>query len=147
MGNTVNKRVLVLKTKLGLTDLEFCKRADISTFTLHKIKNDGEMRRRTYDQIIKSLNVNEEWLFFGTGEMFEGNKAELEVTANDPWRDALVSQLNSENTRLTQELNRVWAMVNHLTGGQIPSFHRANKEAGVPLYLLPGKGFDMPLFA
>lgn len=69
MGNPVNKRVLMLKTHLGLTDIEFCGRASISTGTLQKLKGAEQVTPRVLNSIITAFNVNKDWLMTGKGLM------------------------------------------------------------------------------
>lgn len=144
--DTVNSRLMLLKNTLNLGQNEFCFRADISSATLHSIQNGAELRPRTVKKIADAFGANFNWLQTGEGEMLL-SKNELTTNPNDPWRDALVQQVKEENTRLTNELNRVWAMVNHLTGGKIPNFHNATIEAGLLAQYLPGASFNKPLVA
>ncbi len=122
MENTPNQRVILLKKELKLTDIEFCVRCSISTGTLFRLKNEEEMSSKTITAIIKAFNVNKEWLMTGQGNMFNDSTEAIAIDAIDPWRDALVSQVKEENTRLQKELERVWQMVQHLTGGAKPNF-------------------------
>lgn len=119
MGNPVNKRVLMLKTHLGLTDIEFCGRASISTGTLQKLKGSEQVTHRVLNAIITAFNVNKDWLMTGKGEMIAEEKEE--AITNDPWKDqawilakqqiekkdATIDRLSVAFERMTEFLSRV----------------------------------------
>lgn len=122
---TVNTRILMLKTKLELGQTEFCNKTGMSSATYHNIKNDGEVRKSTARNIALSLNANPNWILTGEGEMF------LEQTeqSSNPWKDALVSQVKSENERLQKEVERLWGMIDKFSGGKI-NFLKLLKTTG-----------------
>lgn len=139
MENTVNERVLMLKTHFNLGRNDFASKAGISPTTYDSIVNGNNVYPKTIKSIITAFNVNTDWLLHGKGKMF--NAEPKEAPSNDPWKDALVMQVKEENTRLQRELERVWQMVQHLTGGAKPNFLKAFNGSGLP-YLLPGKSFE-----
>lgn len=75
MEKTVNQRVMQLKKELGLTDVQFCGKAEISTFTLHKIKSGEEVTQKIVISIVEAFNVNKDWLLTGKGKMFADPKS------------------------------------------------------------------------
>lgn len=86
MGNPVNKRVLMLKTQLGLTDIEFCGRASISTGTLQKLKGSEQVTPRVLNSIITAFNVNRDWLMTGKGDLFAIDTQQVDVDyKNEAW--------------------------------------------------------------
>jgi transcriptional regulator with XRE-family HTH domain len=70
MKATINERILMLKTQLGLSNLEFCHAANISNGTLHNVQNGENVSPKTIKTIIESLNLNKEWLINGKGEIY-----------------------------------------------------------------------------
>lgn len=135
METTVNQRVLLLKKELDLSNSEFCLKAKISTGTLYTIQNGVQMKSKTINTFCEAFNLNKEWLLHGKGNMF-ADLQKTEVTI-DPWKDALVMQVKEENNRLQKELDKVWQMVQHLTGGAKPNFLKATDV--VNMLMFPNK--------
>jgi transcriptional regulator with XRE-family HTH domain len=125
MENSINSRVILLKNHFKLDTKQFVAKANISPTTLWSIEKGGEMKPKTIKQIADSFNVDISWLLTGEGEML----AKDNDSKTDPWKDALVSQIKDENNRLQKELERVWQMVQHLTGGAKPNFLKASEKA------------------
>lgn len=88
MENTVNKRILMLKTDLGLGNSEFATKANISTTTLWNIQNEGDIAPKTIKNICEALNVSKEWLLTGNGKMYL-DKAEAPVAEKSTLTKAL----------------------------------------------------------
>ncbi|MBX3165615.1 MAG: hypothetical protein KF900_14155 [Bacteroidetes bacterium] len=138
MENTVNSRVFLLKNKLGLTDVQFCGRSNISTFTLNKIKNNEKTTPKIYDAIVNAFNVNREWLLNGTGEMFKPVPLEVAHKLGEEaiFENALIKQLSSENNRLQKEVERLWGILgNYLPAKQASANFKKliNLTAPMPL--------------
>lgn len=135
MENSVNTRVLMLKTELRLTDIQFCGRANISTFTLNKIKNNEEVTIKVINSIIQSLNVNKDWLLTGKGKMFNeplpGAASLLAGAKSDfnPYKDALVAELKGQVVYLQE-------MLKLALGNKNANFLKAIEEAAAPLSLI-----------
>lgn len=83
METSVNTRVLMLKTHLGLGNNEFATKANISPTTLWNIQNEGEIAPKTIKNICEALNVNRTWLLTGKGKMFNGDPKPTEGHAFD----------------------------------------------------------------
>lgn len=136
MKTTINERIKVLRTHLDLTQQEFAALIDFTSTQLSRIENGASApQNATIKQIFDKIDVSKEWLLDGKGEL----KAQV-ITSTlkaDPWKDALVSQIKDENNRLQKELERVWQMVQHLTGGAKPNFRKASENA-YSFKLLPG---------
>lgn len=132
MENTVNKRIMLLKKELGLTDVQFCGRADISTFTLHKIKNNEEISQKIVFSIIDAdFNVNKEWLLTGKGKMFAEAKQAVQEVQN-PYRDALVSELKQQVTYLQE-------MLKMALGGKLPANFRNALDKAAGNFVFPNR--------
>jgi len=139
MKTTVNERIKMLRNHLNLTQQEFASIVELTSTQLSRIENgNGEPQKSTIQQIIKNIDVAPTWLIEGKGELKAQVKEKNASISNDPWKDALVMQVKEENTRLQRELERVWQMVQHLTGGAKPNFLKALDKAGFSVYL-PGK--------
>ena len=102
METAVNERIILLKNKLNLSDIDFCARAEISTGTLQKIKSKGSISMKIVNSVCIAFNVSRDWLLEGNGEIFEPTK-EVSQSAN-PWKDALIEEMKSEIEFLKQLL-------------------------------------------
>ena len=66
-----NKRLIQIRKILKMTQDEFAKNINLSKSQISSIENGARnLTDRTISDICKEFNVNEEWLRFGTGEMF-----------------------------------------------------------------------------
>lgn len=139
MKDTINNRIMLLKTDSGLTNLEFCHAANISHGTLNNIQNGENVSPKTIKAICDALHVNKDWLMTGKGEKHNTTPKAEQNEAQNPWRDALVSQIKDENNRLQKEVERLWQMVSHYTSGVKPDFLNALENAYTNK-LLPGLG-------
>lgn len=140
MENTVNSRVLLLKKETGLTDVQFCVKGKLSTFTLNKIRNNEDVSMKIYTSLINEYNVNKEWLLHGKGKMFaDAPKAESSNSV-DPWKDALVMQVKEENNRLVEQVRWLQQMVSQFTNGVKPNFLKAPELAYNTMFF-PNKTF------
>ncbi len=117
MLKQVNQRVLVLKSEMRLTDIDFCNKCGLSIGTLHRIKNDVEISNKMIVSISQGLNVSKEWLLTGEGEMFLSQVNE-ETLGMNPWKDALISELKGEVEFLRKLLLNV-------TGQSVANFNDA----------------------
>lgn len=144
---TVNERVKEIRTSLKISQGRFAELCGVSMSTVQKIEHGTvEVSEQNLQLFERKLNINNVYLRTGKGEKFiNGIVPELILKPEEdenPWANALVKEVKEENTRLQQELSRVWAIVNHLTGGKIPSFNSAATVTGAKVYYLPGKHFE-----
>ncbi len=130
---TVNERVILLKTESGLSNLDFCHRANISNGTLNNIQNGENVSPKTLQTISKSLRVRKEWLLSGRGEKME--PLAVEEPSEDLWQDATYRSLQDQINTLKDEVKKAWAVASHLSGGKL-NFHKALNSTGVPAYTL-----------
>lgn len=129
MKTTINERIKVLRTHLNLTQSEFSHLIGLNPTQLSRIENGtSNPQKSTLKEVFKAIEVSNEWLLEGKGELKASIRQENTNEIN-PWKDALVSQVKEENTRLQKELERVWQMVQHLTGGAKPNFLNAPEKA------------------
>lgn len=109
----INKRINILRKELGNTQIEFAKKIGLSQGTLSGIeKGDVTVTDRNILVICREFNVNEEWLRYGTGEMFielpeedEFFKAATELSKNN---DRVAIQAVIEYWKLSKESKEVF---------------------------------------
>jgi transcriptional regulator with XRE-family HTH domain len=70
--NTINRRILEVRTELGLNQKEFAERIKVSRgYTGVLEATDREINDRIIELICVNCGVNEKWLREGTGKMFK----------------------------------------------------------------------------
>lgn len=78
----MNNRIKLLRKELGITLEQFGGRVGVTRAAISNIETG---KRKVTDQMIKSIchefNVRDEWLRFGTGNMFETLSKEEQVAA------------------------------------------------------------------
>ena len=65
--NTLSQRLKIARTAAGLTQVQLAEKIGVSQNTIQKIEKGGDTKY--INQLAKALEINSEWLQFGTGEM------------------------------------------------------------------------------
>lgn len=68
--NTINQRIQELINKLGITKTEFAKTLKVSQPYISQLVNTGTPSDILIESICIKYEINEDWLRYGTGEMF-----------------------------------------------------------------------------
>jgi transcriptional regulator with XRE-family HTH domain len=75
MDFSINRRIKELRNKLGINQRDFSELISLSSGYIAGIEvNLRKVNDRLIKLIISEFGVNEDWLRFGTGEMFAKNK-------------------------------------------------------------------------
>ncbi len=70
----IGNRIKELRKKLYLTQTEFADKLNLKQATIGMYENGiRNVNERSINQICRTFNVNEDWLRYGTGEMFIKN--------------------------------------------------------------------------
>ena len=131
MKATINERILLLKTQLGLSNLDFCHKANISNGTLHNIQNNENVSPKTIKIICESLNLNKNWLLTGKGEMF-APEVTSEKSNVSKALELLEQQLAKKDEQIAQ-LMAIFSKVNFLNAIENARFTEKH---------FPGKSFN-----
>lgn len=81
----MNERIKELRIKIGLSQLEFAERLEMSENYVYRLEKGHRVPSdRCISSICREFNVNEDWLRTGTGEMFSAvvSDPEAELLAN-----------------------------------------------------------------
>lgn len=143
MKTTINERFKMLRTSLTLTQNEFANMIGLTPTQLSRIENgSSQPQNSTLKDLFKKVEVSHDWLLNGKGEL---NAKIIDVIAQDvnPWKDALVSQVKEENNRLQKEVERLWQMIGHYTGGAKPNFLKATEKASTKLISMVVSGASL----
>lgn len=94
MKSTVNQRVTMLRTHLGIGQNEFAGKAGLSGPSIWRIEgNEVVPQRKTLKAIADAHGASFEWLMNGTGEMMA--EATEEIALN-PWKDEAYAMLRDQ---------------------------------------------------
>lgn len=127
MENSVNERIKMLRNKLNVSQQDFATAIKTTTTTMSRIEaGQTNPRKSTLEAIIKKYGVSSEWLIDGIGELTL-NVREQETNDN-PWKDALVSQLKDENSFLKDQLKMMREMIQIIKPQA--NFHNGNVYSG-----------------
>jgi len=97
MKTTVNKRIELLRNHLNLTQQGFSNLIGISSGQLSRIENEkSEPEKATLNKIFSTISVSPDWLLHGKGDLNAKVKASGEHVAENPYKDALVSELKQQ---------------------------------------------------
>jgi transcriptional regulator with XRE-family HTH domain len=155
MEQTINQRLKILRQHLGLSQEEMGKAIGMLQATISGIEVGRQvLTPQNMDLVHKKFKVSKSWLIEGKGEMFEASNKSVATAPNSKeapdWKDEAYTEIKTKNSLLenqlkmaNDELNRVWAMLNHVTGGKITGltgFPAPIKEAAASLYPLNIKG-------
>lgn len=67
----MNERIKILRKTLGLTLEKFGKQLGVTKTTIGRLeKGERSLTEQMFKSICREFDVNEEWLRYGTGEMF-----------------------------------------------------------------------------
>lgn len=133
MEMPVNKRVLLLKSQLGLSNSEFALKANISTTTLWNIQNNGEIAPKTIKNISEALKVNREWLLTGKGEMNAPEQPKQAVGQENTFDGALEKLRNLFEDQLKKKDEQI--------AGLLSVLQKVNFLEALPI---PGRGAKIP---
>lgn len=85
----MNDRIRNLRKSLGLTLEKFGERLGVSKVAISRIENGiNNVTDQMFKSICREFNVNEEWLRYGTGEMFSVPEDETAAIVSDLLEDA-----------------------------------------------------------
>ncbi len=118
-----NRRVNLIRTALNVNQEDFGNKIGVTKFSVSSYENGKrKLTDRNINDICREFNVNEEWLRYGIGEMFnteaESILEELEkkYQMGDVFKKAVITYLNSnELTRkaIDDYLSKIFKAVNN----------------------------------
>ena len=127
-------RLKALRQKEGLTQAALAPSINLtSAAAISAIEAKGKASTETIDAICGYFKVSKEWLLNGDGEAPQGVviKLHTDIAAN-PYENALINELKQENERL-------WLLVEKLSGAQVAkvNFHNASTAASATGKVVP----------
>lgn len=132
MKTTVNDRVMMLKTALKLTDLEFCNMIGFSTGTLQRIRKGEKISKKAIYLIQMKTNVNDKWLISGEGEMFNPQTEPKSVESVSPnnssvstWKDEAFEALKDQRDELKKQVHFLQTLISKQMGMEGANFNSA----------------------
>ncbi len=102
MDENLNVRIQTLITKLGIKKIEFAKKLGISSpFVSELCSGAKSPSDRTIVDICREYNVNEQWLRYGTGDIF------IKVSPDDEFIK-LCSQIQVSDDKFIRRIMRAY---------------------------------------
>lgn len=78
----MNTRIKKLRKELGLTAVQFGEKVGVTRSAISNIENDNRsVTEQMFKLIVSEFNVNEDWLRYGKGQMFDEKDFTLEQYA------------------------------------------------------------------
>lgn len=143
MKHTVNQRIKLLRTELGLSQTQFAVECKLSLPAISRMEtSDTEPTEKAIRAICKAFNSNEVWLKTEKGDMFLEGGVKTNEPQN-PWQDEAYKQVKEENLTLRQQLDKLTQALLNLSSRANPNFLKASDVAGIPLYLLNKAGYSV----
>ena len=99
-NNDISKRLISLRKEKGLSQEKFGRLINLSGTQIGCYeKGLRNITDRAIDDICRVFGVNEEWLRFGTGDLYMEEKEEKEV---DTLTDVLAASVKGDNIKLKE---------------------------------------------
>jgi len=139
-NETIAERIVKLRTAYGLSQNQFALRAGLTRIGIRNLEESKALKPQfeTVAAISNTYGTTPEWITNGVGEMLPNGKALLITPGSDTkgnyyWKDEAYNLMKHRAESAEMQLQRVWAIVNHVTGGKLPGFRKATEFAGFPL--------------
>jgi transcriptional regulator with XRE-family HTH domain len=116
MGKTVNSRIKLLRTHMGLTQQDFSSLVGLTSTHLSRIESGlGEPQSGTLQQVINKTGVDQDWLLHGKGEL-KTHAVQEKIASANPWESITYKELKENNSYLQKKLDEVTVMLNTVLG-------------------------------
>ena len=120
MENTVNERVRLLRTHLGLTQNDFAIQVNSTLATISRTETGGTTpQQKLLNKIIEVFSVNRDWILHGTGEMFSENQTPAVIKTTN-WKEEAYTVLKNHNEDLKKEVEWLRGLLSKTVGS--PNF-------------------------
>ena len=123
--NEVGQRIKALRKQKGVSQSELGDKLGVAFSTISAIENGRSEAPETISAIADFFKVSKAWLINGEGDAPKGVVIPIRKDVDEnPWKDAAYLQLKAENERL-------WKIVENITGGKAANFLKALSQARV----------------
>lgn len=118
----VNERIDEMLMERGITKHELAAKIGKHVTTIDRILSGATTPSYGTTKVIaEALEVPIDYLIKGIGP----KESEKKEDNNNPWKEEAYLEVKSKNALLEKELERLWQMIQHLTGGAKPNFRKA----------------------
>jgi len=117
-------RVKALRSRDRLSQSDLAEKLGMSSPSVSAIESRGSTSEDTIHKLTKLFNVEKDWLINGNGEAPVGVIIPKETQTSTPWKDEAYEVLKRENQRL-------WILVEKLSGAPVGSFLKRPDHAGL----------------
>lgn len=120
MENTIAQRIRQLRLHYNLSVKEFAGRCNLSHVAIFHLENGRTVKphKSSMQRIASMYGTTLDWIYYGKGEMLPNGERELtDSSDNDFWKDEAYLEIKGRNAMLEKEIERLWQMIEHFTGG------------------------------
>jgi transcriptional regulator with XRE-family HTH domain len=121
METSTGSRIRDLRLYYKLSVKEFASKSGLSHVAIFHLENGRTVNphKSSLLRIAQAFGTTLEWLRWGELEMLPYGKKEIENESPEEglqWKNEMVQELKSKNELLEREVERLWKMVQHLSG-------------------------------
>lgn len=134
MKQAVNERVVMLRNYFKMTQLEFSQHLKTSPTNVSRWESgDNVPSKSTLRNISQICECSYNWLYEGTGEMFETGFETKEQIKSFNWKDEAYELLKQQNEMLREEISWLKKLVSQMAGK--PNFLKGIEVGGIVSFL------------
>jgi len=121
METSTGSRIKDLRLYYKLSVKEFASKSGLSHVAIFHLENGrtANPHKSSLLRIAQAFGTTLEWLRWGEQEMLPYGKKEIENESPEDsiqWKNEMFQELKSKNELLEREVERLWKMVQHLSG-------------------------------
>ena len=144
MKTTKNERFKLIREDLGLTQEELATVMDVSLSSVQKIEQGAPLSEKNEDKFMYVTMVDQAYWVNGVGGLrYQRDKEDVKTKVFNMLRTETYGAENkyklafeereSRVKFLEQEVQSLWQMISHLTGGKVNFLKPLNEAAIIPL--------------
>ena len=127
MEKKLAHRIKELRSHYNMGIKEFGVRCGLSHVAIFHLENGrtSKPQKSSLQRIIAVFGTTQEWMLYGIGEMLPNGLKDMDIVqkdANEYWKEEAYVELKNKNQLLEKEVERLWQMVTHITGGIKPNY-------------------------
>lgn len=137
---TLGQRLKALREFYGHSQSEMAANIGLKGHVgIYKIEQDlvSKPQAETIRNLVKAYGTTEEWLMHGKGEMLVNGRIDVravsQVEESNPWRDALIAELNDKAKKLEEKYNNLYTLFSNT----VSALGKLNPDGGSHLSIVP----------
>jgi transcriptional regulator with XRE-family HTH domain len=121
MENNIGKRIRTLRAHYNMGMKDFAQCSGLSHVAIFHLENGRTLKphKSSMVRIASAFGTTLEWILYGKDEMLPNGTMDMSAARDgSEWKEEALSELRKKNQLLEKEVNRLWEIISHLTGGQ-----------------------------